>query len=212
MKQFVQQILLAVVCCAAVGAEEPVDFSGPQPGERLPRLDVVDAFDLEDEKPYDLAARIGKKPSILVVIHDILSNKSDEPSLGLAYVLTHFAASRQDTGLVRNVVFLTDDVAATKAFLTKVRRALPKKATPIAISADGLEGPGSWGFNRNLRMTIVISDEGRTIANFALQQPSVNVDTLKVLKELLSVIGGDVPTLHQLEFPYYIGKPPAPSE
>ena len=212
MTKYIQQVLMALLCWTTAIAEERTDYSGPQTGERLPRLDVVDAFDLDDEKPYDLVARIGEKPSILVVIHDILSNKSDEPSLGLAYVLTHYAAARQDTGLVRNVVFLTDDVAATKAFLTKVRRALPKKATPIAISTDGLEGPGSWGFNRNLRMTIVISDEGRTIASFALQQPSVNVDTPKVLKELVRVIGGDVPKLHQLDFPYYVGKPPAPSE
>ena len=128
--------------------------------------------------------------------------------------MTHYAAAaaRRDTGLVRNVVFLTDDVAAKTVFLIKVRRAPPKKATPIAISTDGLEGPGSWGFNRNLRMTIVISDEGRTIASFALQQPSVNVDAPKVLKELVGVIGGDVPKLHQLDFPYYVGKPPATSE
>ena len=212
MKNVIQRILIAVVCCATVSAEEPVDYSGPQPGERLPRLEVVDAFDLDDEEPHDLVARIGEKPSILVVIHDILSNKSDEPSLGLAYVLTHYAAARKDTGLVRNVVFLTDDLAATKAFLTKVRRALPKQATPIAISTDGLEGPGSWGFNRNLRMTIVISDEGRAVANFALQQPSVNVDAPKILQELVRVIGGDVPKLRDLDFPYYVGKPQTTGE
>jgi hypothetical protein len=124
----------------------------------------------------------------------------------------HYAAARQDTGLVRGVVYLTDDVAAMKTFLTKIRRALPKKDTPIAISTDGLEGPGSWGFNRNLRMTIVISNKGRTIANFALQQPSVNVDATRVLEELVKVIGGDVPKLRDLDFPYYVGKPPAPDQ
>jgi hypothetical protein len=139
----------------------------------------------------------------------MLSNKSGEPSLGLAYVLMHYAAARKDTDLERSVVFLTDDVAAMKTFLAKIRRALPKKETPIAISTDGLEGPGSWGFNRNLRVTIVISDQGRTTASFALQQPSVNVDTPRVLKELVRVIGGDVPQLHDLDFPYYVAKPPA---
>ena len=212
MTKFIRQILMAFFCCATASAEEPVDYSGPQPGEGLPGLEVVDAFELDEEKPYDVIARIGEKPSILVVIHDMLSNKSDEPSLGLAYVLTHYAAARKDTGLERSVVFLTDDVAAMKTFLTKIRRALPKRETPIAISTDGLEGPGSWGFNRNLRVTIVISDQGRTTASFALQQPSVNVDTPKVLKELVRVIGGDVPKLHDLDFPYYVGKPPATSE
>lgn len=212
MKSFVKRILMAVVCCATASAEEPVDYSGPQPGERLPRLEVVDAFELDEEKSYDVIARIGEKPSILVVIHDMLSNKSDEPSLGLAYVLMHYAAARKDTELERSVVFLTDDVTAMQTFLTKIRRALPKKETPMAISTEGIEGPGSWGFNRNLRMTIVISNQGRTTANFALQQPSVNVDVPRVLKELTRVIGGDVPKLHDLDFPYYVGKPPVSGE
>jgi hypothetical protein len=212
MTKFIRQILITLFCCAIADAEEPVDYSGPQPGERLPKFDVVDAFEMAEEKPYDVIARIGEKPSILVVIHDMLSHKSDEPSLGLAYVLMHYAGTRKDTGLERNVVFLTDDLAAMKEFLTKIRRALPKKETPITISTDGLEGPGSWGFNRNLRMTIVISEQGRTTASFALQQPSVNADTPKVLKELVRVIGGDVPRLQDLDFPYYVGKPPATNE
>jgi hypothetical protein len=33
-----------------------------------------------------------------------------------------------------------------------------------------------------------------------------------VLKKLVSVIGGDVPNLHDLDFPYYVGKPPATGE
>ena len=94
MKSFVKRIVVAVVpilCFASVSAQE-VDFSGPQPGERLPSLEVVDALDSDGEKPYDVIASVGNEPSILVVIHDMLSNKSDEPSLGLAYVLMHYAA------------------------------------------------------------------------------------------------------------------------
>ncbi len=199
-------VVASIICLSAASAQE-VDYSGPQPSERLPKLEVVDAFETDGERPYDVIARVGADPSILVVIHDMLGNKSDEPSLGLAYVLMHYAATRADSGLKRNLVFLADDRQEMKKFLTKVRRALPKKETPIVISTAGLEGPGSWGFNRNLRMTIVIANEGKATANLALQQPSVNVDTPKVLRELVKVIGGEEPKLKDLDFPYYIGKP-----
>ena len=210
MNSMIKRFLFSVVpiVCLTTASAQEVDYSGPQPGERLPSLQVVDAFGSEGGKPYDVVTRVGDEPSITVVIHDMLGNKSDEPSLGLAYILMHYAATRKETGLKQHVVFLTDDVTAMRTFLTKIRRALPKKGTPIVISTEGIEGPGSWGFNRNLRMTIVISNEGRTTANFALQQPSVNVDVPRILTELTSVIGGDVPKLRELDFPYYIGKPP----
>jgi hypothetical protein len=195
------------LCWATAFAQETADFSGPQASERLPSLNIVDAFATGGEKAHDLIASTDGKPCIVVFIHDLLANKSDEPSLGLAYVLMHYAAERKDTGLVRSVVCLTDDVTAMKTFLRKIRRALPKKETPITISTDGLEGPGSWGLNRNLRMTVVIAKNNRVTANFALRQPSVQADSEKILAELTSVIGGDAPKLADLDFPYYVKKP-----
>lgn len=199
-------LTVALLLSTTTHGQEPVVFSGPQVGEKLPPLDVVDAFDATG-KAYDIIAQAGGKPSILIFIHDLLANKSDEPSLGLAYVLSHYAAEREDTGLVRCVVYLTDDVTEMRAFLTKVRRALPKQDTPLTISPEGLEGPGSWGLNRNIRMTVVISLKNKVVANFALQQPSVRADAPRILAKLVEVIGGEVPSLGELDFPYYIERP-----
>ena len=196
----------AILICSTACGQEPGIFSGPQAGEALSSLEVKDALDATG-KAYDLVAKAEGKPSILIFIHDLLSNKSDEPSLGLSYVLSHYAAQRKDAGLVYGVVYLTDDVTAMRAFLAKVRRALPKQDVPLVISTDGLEGPGSWGLNRNVRMTVVISKDNQVTANFALQQPSVSVDAPKILAQLIEVIGGDVPSLRELDFPYYIGRP-----
>jgi hypothetical protein len=199
-------LICSALCTFAYGQQSGV-YSGPQPGEKVTKLEVVDAFQAKAES-YDAVARIGSNPSILIIIHDMLNNKSDEPSLGLAYVLSHYAASREDTDLQRSVVFLSDDIQAMRNFLAKIRRALPKKDTPIVISTDGLEGPGAWGLNRNLRMTVVVLDGDQVVANFALQQPSVTVDAPRVLAEVVKMIGGEVPKLQDLDFPYYIGKPP----
>ena len=206
-------LAVMLVCQATTSAQEAV-FSGPQPGEKLPGLTVVDAqvslgqpAGSAAAKPYDLVASAKGKPSIYIFIHDLLNNKSDEPSLGLSYILSHYSATREDTGLVRNVVYLTDDVAALNAFLTKIGRALPKKKTPLTICTQGLEGPGAWGLNHNLRMTVVIANKNVVTANFAIQQPGVAVDAERILAELVKVIGGTPPKLRDLDFPYYIGKP-----
>jgi hypothetical protein len=206
--------LAVVLVCQATTFAQEVLFSGPQPGETLPALTVVDAqvspgvsAGSEKPQPYDLVARMDGKSSIYVFVHDLLRNKSDEPSLGLSYMLSHYAASREDTGLVCRVVYLTDDVAALNAFLTKIRRALPKKKTPLTICTQGLEGPGAWGLNNNLRMTVVIANDNVVTASFAIQQPSVAVDAERILAELVKVIGGTPPKLRDLDFPYYIAKP-----
>ncbi len=199
-------LTMAFLLCTATYGQEQMVFSGPQIGEQLPSLKVVDVFDAT-AKTYDFVALSDGKPSILIFVHDLLANKSDEPSLGLAYVLSHYAAARDETSLTCGVVYLTGDVTEMKAFLTKVRRALPKKETPLIISPEGLEGPGAWGLNRNLRMTVVISRKNQVTANFALQQPSVSADAPRILAKLVEVIGGEAPTLGELDFPYYIKKP-----
>lgn len=197
--------------CAFAPAQDASVFSGPQVGEQAPSLKVVDALN-SSKAAYDFVDRADGKPCILIFIHDLLANKSDEPSLGLSYVLSHYAASRKDTELVHGVVYLTGDITEMRAFLTKVQRALPKKKTPLLISPDGIEGPGPWGLNRNLRMTVVILRKNQVTANFALQQPSVQVDAPKILAKLVEVIGGEAPKLNELDFPYYIQKPPTMKE
>ena len=166
------------------------------------RSKVTAAFDAGTD--YDLVTRAGGKPILLVFIHDLLTNKTDEPSLGLAYVLMQYAAERHETGLVRGIVCTTDDVTALRAFMTKVRRVFPKNDTPIGISPDGLEGPGAYGLNRNVRMTVLIAKDNKVTASFALVQPSIRADAPKILAELVKVIGGKPPRLWQLDFPYYV--------
>ncbi|MCR9296281.1 MAG: hypothetical protein NXI32_26515 [bacterium] len=206
MARHVETMIVMLLIAKCTFAQEPPVYSGPQVGEKLPTLELVDGLDRESQE-FDWTAKTDGKPSLLIFIHDLLANKSDEPSLGLSYVLSHYAAERRDAGLTYGVVYLADDVSEMRAFLTKIQRALPKKGTPLMISTDGLEGPGAWGLNRNLRMTVVISQENQVTANFALQQPSVEFDAPRILAKLIETIGGKVPTLAELDFPYYIGRP-----
>ena len=152
----------AVLATMPAHADESA-YSGPQVREKLPPLTVTAAFDTDNTKDYDLVARAGGKPMLLVFIHDLLTNRTDEPSLGLAYLVMQYAAERQETRLARGIVCTTDDVTELRAFLEKIRRVFPRNDTPIGISLDGLEGPGSYGLNRNVRMTILIAKDNKVI-------------------------------------------------
>lgn len=164
-----------LIATSLVHAQVPI-FSGPQAGEQLPPLKVTAAFptNTSTDDEYDLVARAGGKPVLLVFIHDLLRNRTDEPSLGLAYVLMRYAAERQETGLARGVVCTTDDVSALRAFMTKIRRVFPKDDTLIGISPDGLEGPGSYGLNRKVKMTVLIATDDKVTTSHSRNRASAS--------------------------------------
>ena len=69
---------------------------------------------------------------------------------------------------------------------------------PIGISVDGAEGPGAYGLNRNVTLTVLAGKGGTVTANYALVQPSVQADAPKILAEVAELVGGEVPPLEEL--------------
>lgn len=171
--------LLVVVLCGSAGvqANDRV-FSGPQVGEKLPPLRVRGVFEPHPGKEIDLVAAAAGKPIVLVFIHDV-----NRPSLQLTKILTYYTAGLASQGVATGVVWLTDDVTEAENILKKRARELSREV-PIGLSLDGLEGPGSYGLNRNVTLTILIGNAGRVTANFALVQPSIATDLPKILQEI----------------------------
>src|SRR5262249_44851402 len=172
-------------------AQEPV-FSGPQAGEKLPPIKVRGIFDPNTGKELDFVAQAAGKPIVLVFIHD-----PNRPSLRLTQALTYYTAGRVKEGLATGVIWLTDDATEAESILKSKRISLTPEA-PTGISLDGKEGPGSYGLNRTVTLTILIGKEGRVTANFALVQPSIQADLPKILGEIGRVMGGPAPTLEDL--------------
>ena len=54
--------------------------------------------------------------------------------------------------------------------------------------------------NRKVSLTVLIAQENRVTANFALVQPSLT-DVPKILAKVVELIGGEVPPLEQLAAP-----------
>jgi hypothetical protein len=172
-------------------ADEPL-YSGPQVGEKLPAFKVRGFFDDNVGKELDFVTQAAGKPIVLVFIHDV-----NRMSFSFTRTLTAYTAGRAKEGLATGVIFLTDDVTEAEIQLKRSGHALAREA-PLGISLDGKEGPGSYGLNRNVTLTVLIGKEGKVTANFALVQPSIQADLPKVLAGIAKAAGGPMITLEDL--------------
>jgi hypothetical protein len=171
-------------------AQEKV-FSGPQVGEKLKTFKVRGVFDDDAGKDLDFVSKADGKPILLVFVHD-----ANRPSIGLTRVLMSYAMTRSKD-LVSGTVWLTDDATEAENRLKTMRHALAKDA-PVGISPDGKEGPGAYGLNRNVTLTILVGKDNKVTANFALVQPSMQADLPKILDAVVAVAGGKAPKLEEL--------------
>ena len=172
-------------------------FSGPQPGEKLPPLKVRVVIGDNAGEDVDIVSDAKGKPIFLIFM-----NEWNEQVAELMRVITLYAEQRDKPELVKAVVWLTSDPSdlETKLKGAGARGNMPKN-TPVAISLEGPEGPGAYGLNRHVQMTILITNNDVVTSNFALVQPSIKGDSVAVLRELVKVIGGKPPTLAEILSP-----------
>ena len=176
------------VFASGANAAEKV-FSGPQPGEETPPFKVLQVTAPTQAKEIDIDAR--KKGNLLLVfIH-----KVNEPAIGLAITLEWYA--HQQKKLNHQYVLLTGDKGKAEQLAKRwARRPFFAKAA-MSISIDGQEGPGRYGLNRNVLMTVLVAKDGKVVSNFALKAPN-NTDAPKILKALAKSIGQPVPSYDKI--------------
>lgn len=169
----------------ALADDDPV-FSGPQPGEKLFSFKIKNVL-AEPAKDVDLIMAADGKAVLIVFVH-----KRTRPAFGLTNTLMRYALTRNKDGLTSGVAFLTEDATETENWVKRVRGNFPKDVT-YGVSPDGIEGPGAYGLNRNVELTILIGNDGKATANFALVQPSLEADGPKIAKALAAVLGDEKP-------------------
>lgn len=188
-------MLVCLLSVSCVQADDPV-FSGPQAGEPLPGFEMHPVLPTAADKPVDLVSQSQGKPLTLIFVHELT-----RPSVGVARVVMNYVAKRAPSGMTGGVVFLSDDRTATEALIQRAKRALPEKI-PVGISTDGGEGPGAYGLNRKVTLTVIVAKQNKVTANFALIQPSIQVDVPKIIKAVVATLGEDkVPALADLVSP-----------
>ncbi len=195
--------LVVFACPASASRAQDKPFSGPQVGEKLPPFKVRGFFDPTAGKELDFVKQAAGKPIVLVFIHEW-----NRPSLLLTKTLTTYTAERAKDGLATGVVWLTDDVTEAEITLKRIiylGDGLAREA-PLGISLDGQEGPGSYGLNRTVTLTILIGKDDKVVANFTLVQPSIQADLPKILAEVAKVAGGPVARLQDVMVAERVGK------
>ncbi len=167
-------------------------YSGPQVGETLSPFTVRGVFDDDAGRELDFVTEAAGRPIVLVFVHDV-----NRPSIALTRALTTYTSGRAADGLTTGVVWLDADATEAENTLKRVRHALAPKAR-VGVSPEGAEGPGSYGLNRDVTLTVLIGKEGKVTANFALVQPSLQADLPKILDEVVKVVGGTAPPIAEL--------------
>ncbi len=183
---------LVFVCNLSLLADDTPVFSGPQVGEKLTSFETVGVYGKYRDKTLDLIEMSGGKPTMLLFVHNVT-----RPAGDLSRVLIHYGEMRADDGLFSALVLLTDDLTKMEGFMGRTQ--WWSAGSPVGLSVDGAEGPGPYGLNRNVTMTILIAHKNRITANFALVQPSVT-EVPKILDAVHKHIGGQAPTLAETHF------------
>lgn len=193
---------VALIACPfsrPAGADDPPVFSGPQAGEALPALPLQGVYDEMAGVEFDPVTDAKGKPIMLVIVHKIT-----RPGLGVVRGLTRYAKTVEDAPSVSAIGWLDDDKSKAEQFLLRVKQSLNFNV-PVGISVDGGEGPGSYGLNRNVELTILIAKDGKVVSNFALVQPSFQ-DGIKVATAFAKTIGKEPPTAEELQKIAYPGQ------
>ena len=186
-------VALLQVCVLTANslAQEPV-FSGPQPGEKLAEFEVRGVLKDQAGRTMNFVKEADGKPIVLIFVHEV-----SRPTIGFARTLSAYTLTRRRDGLHTGITWLEDDATTAENSVKRVQHALAQDA-PLGVSLDGREGPGSYGLNRNVALTVLIGKDGKVASNFALVQPSLQVDMPKVLAAIADVVGGPVPKLEDL--------------
>ncbi len=172
-------------------AEDQV-FSGPQVGEKLTGFKVLGVYGDQEGKELDFVTAAAGKPMLLIFMHDVT-----RPSAALTRVLSAYAQPKAKDGLYCGIVWLTADRSQAEEFLKRAKQSL-NLASPVGISMDGAEGPGSYGLNRKVALTVLVAKDNKVTANFALIQPALT-DGPKILAEVAKLIDAKPPTLEELQ-------------
>ena len=161
-------------------------FSGPQPGETLEPFVMTGVLGDEADQKINVVDKNASRPCVLIFVHE-----RSRPAFGLSNLVMRLVEDRGDEKITGSLVFLTDDPTETADWMNRIPQYFPKQIRK-GISVDGKEGPGSYGLNRNVALTVLVAKDNLVTANFALVQPSIEVDGPMIFKAIADVLGEDV--------------------
>lgn len=168
-------------------------FSGPQAGERLPAFPAKMVVGQSVGESIDVAEKQEGQPArLLMIVHQLT-----RPSVAFARTLGDYAKSREADGLRTALVFLGADATALQQRVERAQHAMPQ-GVPVGISMDGAEGPGRYGLNRKVTMTVLLAGDEGVVFNQALIDPNLPTQLPPVVEAICGLIGGEPPEIREL--------------
>lgn len=157
-------------------------FSGPQVGEPLPGFSMTVALGGKPGSEVDFVSAAGDSPVVVIFIHQLT-----RPGFALANAVMKYSGDVEDVKIHRGICFLSQDPTQAQTQIDRAKRYFPKD-TFVGYSMEGIEGPGSYGLNRNVQVTVVVARRKQVLANFALVQPGVHADGPKILNAIAKAV------------------------
>ena len=179
----------------------PPVFSGPQPGETLKGFSVVSLTRSTGDERVDPVALAKGKPHFMIFLDD--SDVNEGIAAWNRAVGTIAENSR--TGLAASAVILGEGPTFEKQMRRIKGVARNKKVSfyhwlnlffEVGYSLDGRDGPGAYGLNRNIVMTILIADaKGKVVYNFPFRETLQDRPDPHVVGALAEVVGEERETV-----------------
>lgn len=161
--------------------EDPADFqnakgevvySGPQPGERLPAFNATGIRGDRDGEEFNPVSIADGGPLVLIFQDNSVVGQKGLLLCGQALARI---AERSPDGLHVSATFLVDDrttgLLFEYDFMDKIDEVIE-----MSVSPDRRDGPGIYGLNRNVGMTIIVAKDSRVLHNFVFIQPMLYPD------------------------------------
>jgi len=175
---FIKSLGVVLIVGVVLAGDLP---SGPQVGQKLTPFKVLAFSGPDAGKELELLKK-DKGPTLLIFVHKIT-----RPALKFLRPVDKFVAELEKGKLHARIVWLSEDKDKAKEFLDRAKNSLNLE-TPIVISLDGKDGPGAYGLNDQVALTVLIAKGSKVEANFALIDPNAN-DAPKVIRALGKVTG-----------------------
>lgn len=176
----------------ATGTEQKRVFSGPQPGEKIKPFKVL-LVEGNDTKELEIVKESDERTTLICFVHR-LSN-DDRILFGLG--LVDFYASRHKE-LTSHFVLLSDDREKIITMLRGFSRGSLFTKSLVSLSVDGAEGPGYYGLNRKVAMTVLVAKGNQVVSNLVFQAPN-NRDLETIMVAVADVLDKPKPTLAKVQ-------------
>lgn len=152
--------------------EKNIIYSGPQRGEPLPAFTATGLRGELKGKQFNPVERAGEKPLVLMFQDNTVVGQK---GIFLSSPVFERIAEKAKTGLQVSTTFLVDDPTAANVFEHDFMSGIPA-LVEMSVTTDGRDGPGVYGLNRNVAMTIIVAKDGKVLHNFAFVQPMLYPD------------------------------------